>query len=153
MAFQALVWYIAFMVHVLRTFKEVKTMATLPERVRELRKAAGLTQQDFGNVLGVAKNTVSQYETGRNEPNDTIKIAMANYFNVSMDYLMGKTDRPGFDSKTPSVFASQITEDGVKAIHTYAALSPKNKKLVEDYIQMLSEWEKAYQGKNRRTKN
>ena len=127
-------------------------MATMQERIRELRKSSGLTQQELGAVLGVAKNTVSQYETGRNTPNDDIKIAMANYFNVSMDYLMGKTDQSGFDSKTPSVFASQITADGITAIHTYSALSPANKKRVEDYIQMLSEWEKAYMQKGKRKK-
>lgn len=131
-------------------------MATMQERIRELRISSGLTQQELGAVLGVAKNTVSQYETGRNAPNDDIKIAMANYFNVSMDYLMGKTDQSGFDSKTPSVFASQITADGITAIHTYAALSPANKKRAEDYIQMLSEWEKAYldkQGRPKKSKN
>lgn len=127
-------------------------MASLPERIKELRKAANLTQQELGALFGVAKNTVSQYESGRSTPNDEIKIAMANYFNVSMDYLMGKTDQSGFDSKTPSVFASQITADGITAIHTYSALSPANKKRVEDYIQMLSEWEKAYLQKSRRKK-
>lgn len=127
-------------------------MATLPERIRELRKAAGLTQQQLGDVLGVAKNTVSQYESGRNEPNDSIKIALANHFNVSLDYLLGNTDRPGFDSKTPSTFASSITKDGITAIHQYSALSPRNKKLVEGYIQMLTEWEQVYLSKNKRTK-
>lgn len=127
-------------------------MASLPERMRQLRKSAGLKQEELGSILGVAGNTISQYETGRNEPNDSIKIAMANYFNVSMDYLMGNTNDPGFDSRTPSVFASQITDAGIKAIHTYAALSPANKKRVEEYVQMLSEWEKAYLHNGRRKK-
>ncbi len=127
-------------------------MASLPDRMRQLRKSANLKQEELGNILGVAANTISQYETGRNEPNDSIKIAMANYFNVSMDYLMGNTNDPGFDSRTPSVFASQITDAGITAIHTYAALSPANKKRVEEYIQMLSEWEKVYLHNGRRKK-
>lgn len=77
---------------------------------------------------------------------------LANHFQLSMDYLMGKTDTPGFDSKTPTVFASQITEAGIATIHTYAALSAPNKKRVEEYVQMLSEWEKAYLPKGRRKK-
>lgn len=128
-------------------------MATLAERVKYIRKNAGLTQQQFGALFGIAKNTVCQYESGRSTPGDDIKIAIANHFRVSMDYLMGKTDLPGFDSKTPSVFASQITEAGIAAIHTYAALSPANKKRVEEYIQMLSEWEKAYLTKGRHKKD
>lgn len=127
-------------------------MATLSERIKSIRKNAGLTQQEFGLLFGVAKNTVCQYETGRSTPSDDIKIAIANHFDVSMDYLMGNTDVTGMDSKTPSVFASQITTDGITAIHTYAALSPANKKRVEDYIQMLSEWEKAYLQKSRHKK-
>ena len=127
-------------------------MATLAERVKYIRKNAGLTQQQFGALFGIAKNTVCQYESGRSTPGDDIKIAIANHFQVSMDYLMGKTDTPGFDSKTPSVFASQITEAGIATIHTDAALSPANKKRVEEYVQMLSEWEKAYLHNGRRKK-
>ena len=123
-------------------------MATLAERIKSLRKGAGLTQQQLGLQFGVAKNTISQYETGRNAPNDDIKIAMANYFNVSMDYLMGKTDVPGFDSRTPPVIATKVTESGIDMFHTYLDLSASNQAKVNDYVQMLSEWESAYSGKN-----
>ncbi len=127
-------------------------MATLSERIKSIRKGAGLTQQEFGEIFGVAKNTVCQYESGRSAPNDDLKIAMANHFNVSMDYLMGKTDNTGFDSKTPPVIATQITNDGIDAIHAYLELSPQNKKKVEDYIQILSQWEKAYLDKKKHRK-
>lgn len=125
-------------------------MATMQERIRKLRVDAHLTQQELGAVLGVAKNTISQYETGRNAPNDDIKIAMANYFNVSMDYLMGKTDVPGFDSCTPPVMATKISESGISMFHTYLDLSGENQEKVDNYVQMLSEWEAAY--KNKRSK-
>lgn len=75
-------------------------MATLPERIKELRKKAGLNQQDFGALFGVAKNTISQYESGKNTPNDEIKMAIAKYFDVSLDYLLGATDIPRDSSKT-----------------------------------------------------
>lgn len=123
-------------------------MATMQERIRKLRVDAHLTQQELGAVLGVAKNTISQYETGRNAPNDDIKIAMANYFNVSMDYLMGKTDALGFDSCTPPVMATKISESGISMFHTYLDLSGENQEKVNNYVQMLSEWESAYSGKN-----
>ena len=84
-------------------------MATIAERIKGLRKKAGLTQQELGDRFGVAKSTICQYENGNSTPNDDIKIAMANYFNVSMDYLMGKTDVPGFDSRTPPVIAEKFT--------------------------------------------
>ena len=122
-------------------------MSTLPERLKMLRKSAGLKQKELGKIIGVAPNTVSQYETGKTEPNDDIKLAMADYFKVSMDYLLGKSNDPGLDSKTPSTLAAQITKEGIEAIHAYAALSEGNRRRVEDYIKVLSELERL--GKNK----
>ncbi len=123
-------------------------MAALPERIKELRKKAGLTQSEFGSLFGVAKSTVCLYENGRNTPNDDIKIAIANHFNVSMDYLMGKTDVPDFDSHTPPVIATKVTEPGINMFHTYLELSASSQAKINDYVQILSEWESAYNDKN-----
>ena len=123
-------------------------MATIAERIKGLRKKAGLTQQELGDRFGVAKSTICQYENGNSTPNDDIKIAMANYFNVSMDYLMGKTDVPGFDSRTPPVIAAKVTESGINMFHTYLDLSATDQAKVNDYVQILSEWEFAYNNKN-----
>lgn len=123
-------------------------MATIAERIKCLRKKAGLTQQELGDRFGVAKSTICQYENGNSTPNDDIKIAMANYFNVSMDYLMGKTDVPGFDSRTPPVIAAKVTESGINMFHTYLDLSATDQAKVNDYVQILSEWESAYNNKN-----
>ncbi len=117
-------------------------MAQISDRIKALRKAAGLTQTEFGELFGLAVNTVSQYELGMHSPNDDVKIAIANHFNVSMDYLMGKTDNPEMDSKTPSVFASKMTAETIEAIHAYSELSSENQRRVEDYIRILTEWEK-----------
>lgn len=123
-------------------------MATIAERIKGLRKKAGLTQQELGDHFGVAKSTICQYENGNSTPNDDIKIAMANYFNVSMDYLMGKTDVPVFDSRTPPVIATKVTESGINMFHTYLDLSATDQAKVNDYVQILSEWESAYNDKN-----
>lgn len=123
-------------------------MATIAERIKGLRKKAGLTQQELGDRFGVVKSTICQYENGNSTPNDDIKIAMANYFNVSMDYLMGKTDVPGFDSRTPPVIAAKVTESGINMFHTYLDLSATDQAKVNDYVQILSEWESAYNNKN-----
>ena len=83
-------------------------MATLQERIKELRKKSGLNQQDFGAIFGVAKNTISQYESGRNTPNDEIKIAIAKYFDVSLDYLLGVTDTPRDSEKSANEVSDAI---------------------------------------------
>lgn len=67
-------------------------MATIGSRIKSLRKTNNLTQTDFGKLFGVGKTTISSYETGNSTPNDDIKKEICNYFNISMDYLLGLTD-------------------------------------------------------------
>jgi transcriptional regulator with XRE-family HTH domain len=64
------------------------------KRLKRLREDAGMQQQDMAKVLKIAKSTYHNYETGKREPDiDTLKI-IAEYFNVTVDYLIGKTDHP-----------------------------------------------------------
>ena len=44
----------------------------MKERIKQLRKALGMTQQKFADAIGVKQNTVAQYEIGRNEPIDSV---------------------------------------------------------------------------------
>lgn len=69
-------------------------MATLGERIKHLRTTNGLTQQEFGKTFGIGKSMVSLYESNTNAPSDEIKLKIAQHFNVSMDYLLGRTDIP-----------------------------------------------------------
>ena len=64
------------------------------ERLYELRKDANLTQDDLAAILNINKHSISSYERDKSEPPDAIKIAIARYFNVSVDYLLGLTDTP-----------------------------------------------------------
>ena len=64
------------------------------ERLSDLRKDKGLTQQDLADILHLTKYNISAYEREANEAPDNVKIAMARYFDVSVDYLLGLTDRP-----------------------------------------------------------
>lgn len=62
------------------------------ERLQYLRKDRGLTQKDVSAVLGVKINTLAQYEKGNREPNFKTLCMLADYFNVSTDYLLGRTN-------------------------------------------------------------
>ena len=65
-------------------------------RIRDLRIDNGYKQKDIAALLGVSQNTYSQYEIGiLNYPLDAI-IKLADFYNVSIDYLLGRTDE-----KTP----------------------------------------------------
>ena len=73
-------------------------MAVSGERIRQLRKEAGLTQEALGKKLGVIKQTVSSWENGISEPNSEILSNMASIFEIPIGYLYGDAST-GIDYK------------------------------------------------------
>ena len=63
-------------------------------RLRELRKQQNMTQLKLAMDLGLNQNAVSRYETGEREADYKTLILLADYFNVSIDYLLERTDNP-----------------------------------------------------------
>ena len=63
-------------------------------RLKELRKKKGISQLRLATELNTTQNTVSRYETGEREPGIDELIKIADYFNVSVDYLIGRTENP-----------------------------------------------------------
>ena len=63
-------------------------------RLKELRKKKGISQLKLATDLNTTQNTISRYETGEREPGIDELINIANYFNVSVDYLIGRTENP-----------------------------------------------------------
>lgn len=59
----------------------------MQRRIKQLRKSLGLTQQKFADALGVKPNTISQYESGRNEPIDAVISLICREFNVNETWL------------------------------------------------------------------
>ena len=60
-------------------------------RLAELRKNKHLSQKAFGKLFNISAHTVSSYETERTEPSDALKIKMAEFLGVTVDYLVGAT--------------------------------------------------------------
>ena len=63
-------------------------------RLKEIRKAKGISQLKLATDLHTNQNTISRYETGEREPGLAELIRIADYFNVSVDYLLGRTENP-----------------------------------------------------------
>lgn len=63
-------------------------------RLKEIRKAKGISQVRLAIDLHTSQNTISRYETGEREPGIRELIQLADYFHVSVDYLIGRTDNP-----------------------------------------------------------
>ncbi len=65
-------------------------------RLKALRKARGITQLKLSMDLNINQNTISRYETGVCEADYQTLIQIADYFNVSLDYLLERSDDPSF---------------------------------------------------------
>ena len=63
-------------------------------RLRELREKRKISQLKLAMDLNINQNSISRYENGAREADYTMLIKFADYFNVSLDYLLGRTDIP-----------------------------------------------------------
>lgn len=62
------------------------------DRIKKLREEKGLMQQDVCNTLGIEQSTLANYENNRRIPKIDVLIEIANYYGVSLDFLVGMTD-------------------------------------------------------------
>lgn len=85
-----------------------KDISPFAVRLKQLRESRNLSQVELAEHLGTTKQTIWNYESGHREPGLSVIVAAANYFDVSTDYLLGKSDIENL-SKTP--FAEIITEN------------------------------------------
>lgn len=69
-------------------------MPSFSDRLKELRKSNGKTQKDLAEYLGNSERGYQNYEIGKREPRLEILSKLADYFNVSTDYLLGRSDDP-----------------------------------------------------------
>lgn len=61
----------------------------MANRIRELRKQRGITMKQLGEVVDLAESTISQYETGKRQPDNETLLKISEYFGVTVGYLLG----------------------------------------------------------------
>ena len=120
------------------------------ERIKKLRKELKLTQQEFSDKLHIKRNTLANYEIGRNEPIDAVVALICKTYNVNEEWLRsGEGDMflelPEEDEE--AAYVSELLEDSdndlyklIKEImHTYHDLTPKTKEVIRDFSATLRE--------------
>ena len=85
-------------------------MFDFSERLRSLRKKNGITQKQLSSSMGVTERTIVAYETGKMKPNFDALNSLADVFNVSTDYLLGRTDVPNSAVSKITIDSSVIEE-------------------------------------------
>lgn len=118
-------------------------MAKFSDRLRTLRKERGLSQQELAKQLRcVSKSSVNMYERGEREPNFETLEVIADYFNVDMDYLLGKTDTPNIYKDLMAEIREESESGRAKAkddmfILYGAHYNTNSLRLVEDKVALL----------------
>lgn len=125
-------------------------MATLGERIKELRKKNLLTQVDLAQKMNVTKGTVSTWETDSRKPSFETLDDLCELFNVCMDYLMGRSDEPNSYIMTQEdangLGAMQIEDDLSEYAVKYARLDEYGRRAVESII--LAEFNRCREQKS-----
>ena len=66
----------------------------ISQRLKEIRKSKRITQKQAALAVDVAERNYQDYEYGKHQPTLSILIALADFFDVSLDYLTGRSDNP-----------------------------------------------------------
>ena len=104
----------------------------LKNRVKELRKELKLTQEDFAEQFGYTRTAISAWEIGRNEPSSTDMVKLANFFNVSTDYLLGKSNIRNAEKELEN------TSNNSEILSYCNQLNEKGKQTLTDYVKVLT---------------
>lgn len=95
------------------------------ERLRLLRKQRGLTQEQLALILGLERSSIGKYEgKSKTIPSDDVKQKIAEYFNVSMDYLFGR-EKPS--SELGSVDSAVLSAEESELINLFRDLNEKGR--------------------------
>lgn len=110
-------------------------------RVREIRKALGLTLDEFGSKLGVTKQTISRIENGVNGLTDQMVRSICREYKVNYDWLV-YGDGEMFDDLSGTILDELCIEYGCdamdrKIIESYLKLDARTKQALKDYISKL----------------
>jgi transcriptional regulator with XRE-family HTH domain len=106
------------------------------EILKELRKNRGLTQKELSEKLKIGQATIAGYENGSREPHIYSLIAYANFFECSVDYLLGRED--DFGNVTVQK-KTELTEDEKELLEVFRKLNAKEQMRVLAYEQVLLE--------------
>ncbi|MBQ8762646.1 MAG: helix-turn-helix transcriptional regulator [Clostridia bacterium] len=98
------------------------------KNLKKLRIEAGISQQQLADVIGVSQQSINKYENHSIEPDISIIIAIAEYFNTSVDYLVGNTD---IIRKYEALYTFDLNEKEKDLIEKYRKASEKDRQIVD----------------------
>lgn len=114
-------------------------MKVCGERLRALRESINYSQMKFAELFEIGQSSVVRYEKGEASPSLELLVRIADYFDVSLDYILGRTEHPQgklYEMKTKVCYTSEM-ETFVEMC--FEPKSPMNARLKQTLLQMLKE--------------
>ena len=102
------------------------------QKILEIRKKRGVTQQELGKAIGVDKRVISKYENGQTVPSVKVALEIATALNVSLDYLMGS-------DKALFIDDNEI----IQLLRDYNSLTEEVKTTVKNMLRALNSYNKV----------
>ena len=99
-------------------------------RIRELRKARGITMKQLGEAIGLAESTISHYETGRRQPDNEALFKLGDYFNVPLGYLLGSEVKDQYSAKFREELFCRLERDELSGDEDCACYEPELREIV-----------------------
>jgi len=94
----------------------------LHSRLVKLRKDRGMTQQQLSDILHISRGTYAQYEIGRRTPDYDILHKLADFFEVSTDYLLGRTNTPILQNTKGTFIETELSPENTEELKKFAEL-------------------------------
>lgn len=98
------------------------------KNLKSLREEAGFSQQTLAAAIGVSQQSINKYENHNIEPDIATLIRMADFFETSLDYLVGHTD---VRRKIEPTFRYDLNETEASLLQQYRSLVPKQRQVVQ----------------------
>lgn len=101
----------------------------LPNRLKELRQKANITQKELALSINTSQQNIAFYEKGERKPKHEMVEKLADFFNVSTDYLLGKTDIPDPDSDIDldTAIDNSVAYDGTP-------ITDQDREIIKNYL-------------------
>ena len=113
-------------------------------RLIELREERNLTQTDIANAIQTSRTNIGRWEKGENEPAASYVIKLADFFECTTDYLLGRED--DFGNVTVKTQGATLSTEEEKLLDLFRELSPTHKAQVLGYVQATAQF--AHPSKN-----
>lgn len=111
-------------------------MSTFGKRLKQIRIENGYSQKQVATDMKMTYSAMSQYETGKRTPKNDILIKLATYFDVSVDYLLGRDKNP-IKSYTTSTQENKYSDQFAASSSSYQYQTTKEENLIDADLSAL----------------